>query len=66
MSNRFKVGYEGQKYRVTYQNTKRERLTFGWTNDPTGGRLVSSIRKHPAMFNSRVEVVEDKEKENER
>lgn len=47
-------GYKGQKYKVIYDTKTEKDVNFGWTNDSTGGVFISSIEKHPCMFNPRV------------
>lgn len=48
------VGDRGQRYEVRYFNEDGAEKIFGWTDDPTGGAMVESIKLHPSMSRPRV------------
>lgn len=43
-----RLGYKGQKYKVTAEDGDGKRFTVGWSDDPTGGSLVEAAKKHPS------------------
>lgn len=50
-----RVGYRGQKYRVTQVKSDGGVQVWGWTDEQGGGVLASSCMKHPETAIVRVE-----------
>lgn len=54
MSEICETGYKGQKYKVVCKKEDGTEMNIGWTNDPSGGALVESVKLHPSLHSPEV------------
>lgn len=56
------TGYKGQDYAMYCDYNGNMNFCVGWTNDPTGGKILDMINLHPGMSNGRIHKLTDDEK----